>query len=123
LFESNVSEYPNGGQVRDFIYIKDVIDAMWELYQSTTVKGVFNLGTGVARSWNDLMTAVFTALGKSIDIRYIPMPEHLKYQYQNYTQASMELLRSKGIYTQPTTLEDAVSDYVQNYLLNSWQYI
>ena len=123
LFESNTSDYQNGGQVRDFIYIKDVVDVMWELYQSTSIRGVFNLGTGVARSWNDLITSVFQAMNKSVDIRYIPMPEHLKNQYQNFTQASMELLRSKGIYTQPTTLEEAVTDYVQNYLLNSWQYI
>lgn len=123
LFESNTADYPSGGQVRDFIYIKDVVDAMWELYQSQSAKGIFNLGTGVARSWNDLITAVFQAMDKKVDIRYIPMPEHLKNQYQNYTQASMELLRSKGIYTQPTTLENAVTDYVQNYLLNSWQYI
>lgn len=123
LFESNTSDYPHGGQVRDFIYIKDVVDAMWELYQSQTVRGIFNLGTGVARSWNDLIAAVFQAMGKKVDIRYIPMPDHLKHQYQNFTQASMDSLRSKGIYTQPTILEAAVSDYVQNYLLKSWQYI
>jgi ADP-L-glycero-D-manno-heptose 6-epimerase len=123
LFASNTSEYPDGGQVRDFIYIKDVVDAMWELFQSTTVKGIYNLGTGVARSWNDLISSVFHAMNKKVDIRYIPMPEHLKYQYQNYTQASMDLLRSKNIYTKPTTLEDAVTDYVQNYLMASWQYI
>lgn len=123
LFESNTSEYPNGGQVRDFIYIKDVVDAMWELYQSQTIRGIFNLGTGVARSWNDLITAVFEAMGKKVDIRYISMPDHLKNQYQNFTQASMDSLRSTGIYTQPTTLENAVSDYVQNYLLKPWQYI
>ncbi len=123
LFESNTPEYANGEQVRDFIYIKDVVNTMWDLYTSQNVKGIYNLGTGIARSWNDLMKSVFQAMGKKVDIRYVPMPDHLKLQYQNFTQASMESLRSNDIYTKPTSLEDAVEDYVQQYLQKLWQYI
>lgn len=117
LFKSNTPEYEDGGQQRDFIYIKDCVDVMWWLAGHNEVNGIFNLGTGRARSWNDLVTAVFHALGKPANIEYVPMPGHLAGKYQNFTQAAMQRLRASG-YDRPfTTLEDGVADYVKNYLM------
>ena len=80
------------------------------------VGGLFNIGTGKARSWNDLVSAVFNAMGKSVNIEYIDMPESIRNQYQYFTQADMTKLRKAGYKKQTTPLEDAIKDYVQNYL-------
>ena len=123
LFKSNVPDYKDGGQMRDFVYIKDCVDIMWWFAQHPEANGIFNLGTGKARSWNDLVNAVFTAMGKKPAIEYVPMPEHLLGKYQNFTQAAMNRLRDAG-YTQDfTSLEDGVKDYVQNYLMQSDSYL
>lgn len=116
LFKSNSSNYPDGGQERDFIYSKDVCDAVWELYHTKFHAGIYNIGTGTARSWNDLANAVFKAMGITPQIEYIDMPENLTKQYQNFTQADMTKLTSEGIKFKPLPLEDSVKDYVQNYL-------
>jgi ADP-L-glycero-D-manno-heptose 6-epimerase len=122
LFASNDSSYSNGGQLRDFIYIKDACNVMWKLLSDTSLKGLINLGTGKARSWNDLASAVFAAMNLPVNIEYVPMPISLLGQYQNYTQADMTtLLQSVSAYSF-MELEDSISDYICNYLMPIQQY-
>lgn len=119
LFKSNHPDYKDGEQMRDFVYVKDCCEVMWWLLQHPGVNGLFNIGSGKARSWNDLLSAVFTAVAKPIRIAYVDMPESIKNQYQNFTEAPMAKLRAAG-YTKPFyTLEEGVRDYVQNHLLTS----
>jgi ADP-L-glycero-D-manno-heptose 6-epimerase len=116
LFKSYRSEYADGGQVRDFIYVKDAVDMTLFFYDNPKLSGLFNIGTGQARSWNDLVKAVFAAMGSKPDIEYIEMPDSIRNQYQYFTQADIAKLRTAG-YDEPiTSLEDAIKDYVQNYL-------
>ncbi len=116
LFASDNPEYPDGGQMRDFIYVKDACEVMWKILQSKQSHGIINLGTGKARTWNDLAHAVFKALGKDSDIRYVSMPDSLKGQYQYYTQAVMDKLQSSSSAHQFLELEDSIADYVVNHL-------
>lgn len=116
LFASDIPEYPDGGQMRDFIYVKDACEVMWKILQSKQSHGIINLGTGKARTWNDLAHAVFKALGKDSDIRYVSMPDSLKGQYQYYTQAVMDKLQSSSSAHQFLELEDSIADYVVNHL-------
>ena len=116
LFKSYLPEYAHGGQKRDFIYVRDCVDVMWWLLENPEVNGIFNLGTGEARTWNSLARSVFQALSLETDIEYIEMPGELQGQYQYFTQAEMGKLRDAG-YTKPfTSLEDGARDYVQNFL-------
>lgn len=116
LFESHRDDFRDGEQMRDFIYIKDCTTIMHWLLENPSINGIFNVGTGQARSFNDLAAATFSALDLEPQIRYIPMPETLHDKYQYFTQADMSKLRSYG-YTRPmTSLEDGVNDYVSNYL-------
>lgn len=114
LFKSNDKNFSDGGQRRDFIYVKDVVDIMWKAYQSD-LKGIYNLGTGKSRDWNSLMTAVFNSLNKEVNIEYVEMPKSLQGQYQNFTEADMSKLNKK-IEHNFMSLEKSVKDYVQNYL-------
>lgn len=115
LFASNDKRYEDGGQKRDFVYVKDVVDIVCDLlFEQTT--GIYNVGSGIASTWNQLAAATFTAMNKSIDIRYISMPEDLHKSYQNYTCASMAKLSAKMTLPQ-SELEKNVADYVQNYLM------
>ncbi|TWB21655.1 ADP-glyceromanno-heptose 6-epimerase precursor [Nitrospirillum bahiense] len=123
LFASDRPDYPDGGQVRDFIWVGDVVNVMLWLYDTPSVSGVFNLGTGRARSWNDLVTSLFTAAGLPPRIDYIPMPAHLKGKYQYYTQASMGRLRAAGYSAPFTELEDGIRRYVQAYLATPTPYV
>jgi len=116
LFKSYLPQYPDGGQMRDFIYVKDCVNVLWWLLQNPAANGIFNLGTGRARTWNDLIHAVFTAMTIEPDIAYIEMPEELRSQYQYFTQAEIDKLRAAGCPVNFSTLEDAVWDYVVNYL-------
>ncbi len=117
LFKSYKSEYKDGEQLRDFIYIKDAVDMTLFFLDNPKITGLFNIGTGKARSWNDLVNAVFLALGKKPNIEYIEMPESIRNQYQYFTQADIIKLH-KAVYKKETTpFEDAIKDYVQNYLL------
>lgn len=116
LFKSYKKEYADGGQMRDFIYVKDVIDAMLWLYEHPKIKGIFNLGTGVAQSWNDLARALFKACDKPIHIEYVEMPDSIKNQYQYFTQADMNKLKKAGCPVKFQNLDSGVSDYVTNYL-------
>ena len=90
LFKSYKKEYPDGGQMRDFVYVKDCLDVMWWLFNNQKVNGIFNLGTGKARTWNDLIAAVFAAMGRKTNIQYIEMPDSLRDQYQYFTEAQMQ---------------------------------
>ena len=111
LFKSHRLEYADGEQMRDFIYVKDVVDVIEFLLKRSDVNGIFNVGTGHARTWNDLAGALFAAAGKPVDIEYISMPESLRNKYQYFTEADMARLRKAG-YTRPfTSLEAAVKDY------------
>ena len=116
LFKSYRPEYADGEQLRDFLYVKDAVKMIWFLFNSEAA-GLFNIGSGKAESWNKLAGAAFAALGKPVDIEYIDMPEHLRDRYQYYTCAEMEKLRNLGYSEEPASLEDAVADYIKNYLI------
>ena len=116
LFKSYRPEYADGEQLRDFLYVKDAVKMIWFLF-NRQASGLFNIGSGKAESWNKLAAAAFAALGKPVDIEYIDMPEHLRDRYQYYTCAEMEKLRNLGYSEEPASLEDAVSDYIKNYLI------
>lgn len=116
LFSSNNDDYDDGEQLRDFIYVKDVIDVMYFLLKNKPTSGIYNLGTGKARTFISLVTAVFKALNKNTVIQFIDIPDDIKYKYQYFTEAKMDKLRSIG-YTKPFyTLESAIDDYIKNYL-------
>lgn len=122
LFKSHRSDYKDGEQKRDFVYVKDCCDIMWWLLNNPGVNGLFNVGSGKARSWNDLLYALFAAMGKRAQINYIEMPPELREQYQYFTEAPMAKLRAAG-YTAPLyTLEDGVTDYVTNHLIKPDQH-
>jgi len=117
LFKSYRPEYADGEQMRDFIYVKDAVDVTLSFLERGSASGLFNCGTGIARTWKDLATAVFVAMEKPVRIDYIEMPETLKGKYQYFTQADMTKLRAAG-YTRPfTSLEDGVMDYIRNYYM------
>ena len=116
LFRSYDDRYPDGGQMRDFIYVRDIIDVIQWLRRSPGVSGIFNLGTGEARSFQDLAHAVFQAAGREPEIIFTDMPEELRSRYQYFTQARMQRLRTAGYERGFTTLEDGVADYVGHYL-------
>ncbi len=118
LFKSYKPEYADGEQQRDFVYVNDTTGIMADMLKYGEVTGIFNMGTGKARSWNDLAHAVFTAMGRTATIEYIEMPETLRGQYQYFTQATMAKLQQTRIFKPFTELEDSVRDYVQNYLVN-----
>jgi ADP-L-glycero-D-manno-heptose 6-epimerase len=123
LFRSYRGDYADGEQLRDFIYVKDCIDVMWWLLNHREVSGLFNLGTGRARTWNSLIRAVFTAVDRPPQIDYIPMPEPLRESYQYHTQASMERLERTGCPLKFQSIEESVHDYVVNYLLKPDPYL
>lgn len=117
LFKSYNEKYPDGGQLRDFVYVKDVCNVIKFAFENERINGLFNIGTGKARSFYDLAAATFEAMGMEPAIDFIEMPENLKDKYQYYTQAEMYKLRSAGYSVPFYSLEDGVSDYVQNYLM------
>ena len=116
LFKSYRKEYGDGEQVRDFVYVKDAVAVTLFCGENAKASGLFNCGTGRARSWNDLAKAVFAAMGREPQIEYIEMPESLRGKYQYFTQAEMGKLRAAGYAAEFTSLEDGVGDYVQGYL-------
>jgi ADP-L-glycero-D-manno-heptose 6-epimerase len=123
LFKSYHPDYPDGGQKRDFVYVKDCVDVMWWLLNHPEVGGVFNVGTGRARTWNALARSVFAAMDLPEAIEYIDMPEQLRGKYQYFTQAEMTKLAATGCPVQFTSLEDAAKDYVQGYLAREERYL
>jgi len=119
LFKSHNRDYADGEYMRDFLYIKDAVDMTLFFYDNPKITGLFNIGAGKARTWNDLVKAVFAAMGKSTNIEYIEMPDSIRNQYQYFTQADITKLRKAGYKKQITSLENAIKDYVQNYLQNN----
>ena len=117
LFRSHNSNYRNGEQLRDFVYVKDVVSVIQFLFDRKPKNGLYNLGSGTARTFLDLTKSVFRSLDKEEKISFMDTPEDIRDKYQYFTEANMAKLRSVG-YSKPfTALEDGVSDYVQNYLL------
>ena len=118
LFKSYHPDYPDGGQLRDFVYVKDVVAEILFFHDNPEKNGIFNCGTGHARSWVDLGNAVFRAMGREPDIEFIEMPEQLRAHYQYFTEADMSKARAAGFTHAFLALEDAVADYVRNHLVN-----
>ena len=122
LFKSRKPEYADGGQMRDFVYVKDCVAMMAWLIQHPEVNGIFNMGTGTARTWVDLVNAVFAAMERPLQIEFIDLPQHLQGKYQYYTQAEMAKFSGTGCPLQFRSLEDAVKDYVQQHLMQPVSY-
>jgi ADP-L-glycero-D-manno-heptose 6-epimerase len=116
LFKSHNPDYEDGQQVRDFIYVKDAVDMTLWFLDHPEASGLFNCGTGQARSWLDLANATFAALDCFPNVRFIKMPDDIRDKYQYFTQADMGKLRAAGYDHEFTSLEDGVADYVRNYL-------
>jgi len=122
LYRSQRPDYEDGGQKRDVVYVKDGVKVMLWCLENPGVSGLFNLGSGIARSFNDMAHAIFAALGRAPNIHYVDMPERLAPHYQYFTQANMSKLRAAG-YKEPfMTLEEGISDFVKNYLLGDDHY-
>jgi len=117
LFKSFNPDYKDGEQKRDFLYVKDAVDMTLFFFDNPKTAGIYNIGAGIARSWNDLAKAVFTAMGKKPNIEYIDMPDSVRNQYQYFTEADITKLRSTGYKKQITSLEESVKDYVSHYLM------
>ncbi len=109
--------------MRDFVYVKDCVEVLWWLLEHREVNGIFNLGTGKARTWNDLIRAVFAALDLPPAIDYIEMPEAIRGQYQYFTEAKMDKLRAAGCPVAFRPLEETVADYVKTHLLEADPYL
>ena len=122
LFRSHRPDIPDGGQSRDFIYVRDCVEALLWLGDQSGANGLFNLGTGTARSFADLAAAAYRALGRAPVYEFIDTPEAIRAKYQYFTEARMDRLRHAG-YNRPfTSLEDGVTDYVRNFLAASDPY-
>jgi ADP-L-glycero-D-manno-heptose 6-epimerase len=117
LFKSYKPEYKDGEQMRDFLYVKDAVDMTIHLAVTPSANGLFNIGSGQARTWVDLANAVFAALSRPAHIEFIEMPKVIRDKYQYFTQANIEKLRATGYQGPRFTLEQAVADYVQKYLV------
>ncbi|HYL31594.1 MAG TPA: ADP-glyceromanno-heptose 6-epimerase [Stellaceae bacterium] len=116
LFKSHNPAYPDGGQKRDFVYVRDCVAEMLWLYDHPSVNGLFNAGTGKARSFADLAAAVYRALGSEPKIEYVDTPIEIRDKYQYFTEAKMDRVRAAGFRVPATELEDGVRHYVQTYL-------
>jgi ADP-L-glycero-D-manno-heptose 6-epimerase len=116
LFKSYRPDVPDGGQKRDFVYVRDACDVTEWLLKNPQVNGVYNLGSGTARTFEDMARAVFTAAGKNAQIDYTPMPPAIRDKYQYFTEAKMDRLRAAGYDKPMTPLEEGIGDYVRNYL-------
>ena len=116
LFRSHHPDYPDGGQMRDFVYVKDCVDAMIWLMEHPEVDGLFNLGTGKAQTWLELMGALYAAVGHEMEVEWKDTPEDIRDKYQYFTQAEMGRLRAAGYDTPFRTVEEGVADYVKQHL-------
>ena len=116
LFRSHHPDYEDGGQMRDFVWVGDCVDVVQWLLDHPDVSGLFNLGTGTARTWLDLMAALYAAVEKPMEIKWVDTPAEIREKYQYFTQADMTKLRAAG-YARPfTSVEDGVGQYVREYL-------
>jgi ADP-L-glycero-D-manno-heptose 6-epimerase len=119
LFQSHNPDFKDGEQMRDFVYIKDVVNVLYFLMHHRKDSGIYNLGTGKARTFLDLATQTFHAMNTTVSISFVPTPEDIREKYQYFTEASMEKLRSIGYSLEFYSLEAGVEDYVKNYLLTN----
>ena len=122
LFKSHKIEYKDGEQLRDFIYVKDVCDVLFFMMKHKKDSGIYNLGIGKARTFNDLADATFSALNKTPNISFIDTPEDIREKYQYFTQGDMQKLKSIGYKKPFSTLENGVKDYVKSYLIKGEYY-
>ncbi len=122
LFRSHNPDYSDGGQLRDFIYVKDVVEVCLYLKESSPQSGLYNLGTGKARTFLDLTKNTFEAMGKEENISFIDTPEDIRDKYQYFTEADMSKLISSGYEKSFYSLEEGVKDYVSNYLMQKKYY-
>ncbi|MDR1744590.1 MAG: ADP-glyceromanno-heptose 6-epimerase, partial [Planctomycetota bacterium] len=123
LFKSHRPEYRDGEQLRDFVYVKDIVDCMWWLLEHPEANGIYNMGTGVEETWLELAGAVFAALDKPVDIRFVDMPESMRGQYQYRTKADISRLRAAGYGGRFRPVAEGVRDYVVNHLARANPYI
>jgi ADP-L-glycero-D-manno-heptose 6-epimerase len=119
LFRSHNPKFTDGGQLRDFVYVKDLVEVLYYSYINSLKSGIYNLGSGKARTFLDLATSTFNALNKPVNVEFIDTPIDIRDKYQYFTEANMSKLISQG-YNKPfTSLEEGVTDYVTNYLVGS----
>lgn len=117
LFKSLHPHYEDGKQMRDFIYVKDIVEWMWQIYLAKNIHpGIYNMGYGRARTWLDLANVIFESMGKPLNIEWIDLPDELKKRYQYFTEAKMKKFLSQGMPSPRWSLEDGVEDYIKNYL-------
>ncbi len=119
LFKSYHPDYGDGEQKRDFLYVKDAVEMTLYLAENETENGLFNVGSGQAHTWKELVEPIFNAMGKPVNIEFIDMPETIRSQYQYFTKADTSKLRHSGYGDTVTPLAEAVTDYMKNYLLNN----
>ncbi len=119
LFKSYKENFKDGEQMRDFIYVKDAVDMTLHFYENKDVNGLYNVGTGKARTWVELVTSVFNAMEKPVNIEFIDMPEYLKEKYQYFTEANIDKIKNAGYTKEISSLEDGITDYVKNYLMTN----
>ena len=117
LFRSHRPDYKDGGQLRDFVYVKDVIEVIWFLFKNNIKSGIYNLGSGKARTFYDLALNTLTSMSLPVNIEFIDTPIDIRDKYQYFTEANMSKLIEQGYSIPFTTLENGINDYVQNYLL------
>lgn len=117
LFKSYLKDYKDGEQKRDFIYVKDAVDMTLYFWEHPDKNGIFNIGTGKAQTWIELVTALFNALSKPVKIDFVDMPEDIREKYQYFTEANLTKLKQAGYDKSISNVENGVNDYVKNYLL------
>lgn len=122
LFRSHNPDYTDGGQLRDFVYVKDVIDVCLFLMEDRPISGIYNLGSGKARTFLDLAKNTFLNMGKEENISFIDTPEDIRDKYQYFTEADMSKLKKAGFKQEFHSLEEGVQDYVRNYLIGENYY-
>lgn len=122
LFQSHNPEYRDGEQMRDFVYVKDVVNVLFFLMKDCKHSGLYNLGSGKARTFLDLAKNTFYAIEKEPNISFIPTPEDIRDKYQYFTEANMSKLQSVGYSIPFHTLEEGIKDYVKNYLISGKYY-
>jgi len=123
LFRSEDDAYKDGEQMRDFVYVKDITNWIMQLIKNDSISGIFNMGSGKARTWLDLAQAIFSAMNKEMKIEWIEMPDSIKNQYQYFTEADMQKIKTHDIGNCRFSMEDGVGDYIKNYLLKEDIYL
>lgn len=118
LFKSHHSDYKDGEQLRDFVYVKDVTRWMLELMQKCPPSGIYNMGFGKAETWLSMASSIFLAMGKKMEIEWIEIPAEIRTQYQYFTEADMSKWKNSGMSSPHWSLQQGITDYLKNYLMN-----